>query len=94
MENPNIFEDDDWALVELFRWQYGKLPYNDYRKLDVSEGLRKMAEALEKACKPHTRSDNDDIPALHNVISVLYFCSKRLKGHDVLATTGKNSKDQ
>lgn len=38
---------DNWAKVELFRWQHGELPKSDdTRKLDVAVASKKMANAL------------------------------------------------
>lgn len=44
--------DDDWARVELWRWQYGDLPQpDDFRPLDESAGLMAMSKAIENGCK-------------------------------------------
>ena len=38
--------NDNWAEVELFRWQHGELPKSDdTRKLDVCVAAEKMAQA-------------------------------------------------
>jgi hypothetical protein len=40
---------EQWAQVELFRWQYGELPEaNDLRPRDVPRGLKNMAVAVAK----------------------------------------------
>jgi hypothetical protein len=55
MNDPN----DNWAQVELYRWQHGELPGEDghaERPLDEAAGLRAMADALEKGCKSGDRS--------------------------------------
>lgn len=44
------YQDPDraWIMVELFRWQYGKLPgSDDMRKVDLVEATRKMALAID-----------------------------------------------
>lgn len=64
--NPN----DGWAMVELWRWQYGKLPdENDTRPLDISQGLKGMADALEK-------NNPSNFPTPFNIISVLRYVAK------------------
>jgi hypothetical protein len=69
--------NDDWAKVELFRWQYGELPRGiDHRKLDVSKGLTAMAKAIEDGCKS---GDYEKMPAPFNVVSVLQFCARKIK---------------
>lgn len=70
--------DDSWAQVELFRWQYGELPKdgNDRRKLDVSEGLRNMAKAIEAGCKGGGR---EAMPTPFNVCSVLNYAAKLIE---------------
>lgn len=69
--------DDTWARVELFRWQYGVLPSNsDNRKLDVAEGLKGMAQAIETRCK----TGKGDMPTPANVVSVLRYVAELVKG--------------
>jgi hypothetical protein len=63
--------EDSWALVELYRWQYGELPGANEKPLDEAEGLRGMAEAIE-------RGDPKNFPAPFNVVSVLRYAAKRL----------------
>lgn len=65
--------NDSWAEVELYRWQYGELPPQDEtcKALDVSEGLRGMAKAIEK-------HDLNNFPSPSNVISVLRYVAKLL----------------
>ncbi|MEQ1862456.1 MAG: hypothetical protein ABMA13_21265, partial [Chthoniobacteraceae bacterium] len=46
--------NDQWAQVELYRWQHGHLPGEQgtvERPLDVSAGLRGMADAIELGCR-------------------------------------------
>lgn len=39
--------NDNWAEVELFRWQYGELPKpTDSRRLNLAEAAAKMAKAV------------------------------------------------
>jgi hypothetical protein len=73
----NADDDDDWAQVELFRWQYGKLPYNDSRPLNPSIALIKMADAIEEGCRKKTKN-HSDMPSPYNVCEVLRYCSRRL----------------
>jgi hypothetical protein len=70
--------DDDWAMVELFRWQYGALPTNDdyNKKLDISVGLRNMAEAIRHGSE--TRN-YDKLPTILSVALVLKYCAKKLE---------------
>lgn len=71
--------DDSWAEVELFRWQYGKLPNTtDYDcVLDVSAGLEGMSKAIELACKEPGKGH--PMPAPFNVCAVLEYCARRLR---------------
>ena len=65
--------NDSWAEVELWRWQYGSLPKpDDDRKLDISEGLKGMADAIEKG-------KVEDFPSPFSVVSVLRYAAKQLK---------------
>jgi hypothetical protein len=71
LNNP----EDDWAKIELWRWQYGKLPDND-RPLDVSKGLMSMAKAIADGCESGDRSK---MPTPFNVCEVLRFCARNWK---------------
>ena len=63
---------DSWAAVELFRWQYGKLPSTtDMRPLDVPVALRAMAAAL-------LRVSPSEWPTPQNLSSVLFYVAKQL----------------
>jgi hypothetical protein len=65
--------NDDWAEVELFRWQHGDLPSpEDRRPLDVPTGLRKMADAI-------VLGDRANFPSPHNVVSALRYAAKKLE---------------
>jgi hypothetical protein len=67
--------NDNWAEVELWRWQYGELPAStDMRPLNVPEGLRGIAAAIEKGCKEHKP---DEMPSPFNVCSVLRYVASR-----------------
>ena len=74
--NPN----DSWAQVELFRWQYGVLPApKDFRPLNVAEGLRKMADAIQAAkTTGATAEEQQNIPAPFNVFSVMTYAANLL----------------
>jgi hypothetical protein len=57
---------DDFVEVELWRWQYGDLPqWGDERKLDIAEGLRKMADACE----------SKEPPLLATIALILRYCA-------------------
>lgn len=61
--------NDDWAQVELHRWQYGALPKpDDYRPLNLSIAANAMADAIENGCK-----QQGPMPAPHNVCSDLRY---------------------
>lgn len=65
--------DDDWAEVELFRWQYGVVPMpGDDRKLNISEGLRGMSRAIENGCK----DSKHPMPTPFNICSILDYCAR------------------
>jgi hypothetical protein len=67
--------NDNWAQVELYRWQHGNLPGEPGTKLlalDVPTALMKMAEAL-------SQPDQSKWPAPFNVASVLSYAAKQLK---------------
>ena len=66
--------NDSWAEVELYRWQYGKLPLinGTQKPLNVSAGLMGMARAIELG-------DKDNFPAPFNVVSVLRYVAKKLE---------------
>lgn len=68
--------EDNWAEVELWRWQYGELPgQDDMRPLIVSEGIIGMAKAIEKG-------DELNFPTPMNVISVLRYAAKKIKENE------------
>lgn len=65
--------NDDWAEVELYRWQYGELPPpNDNRPLNIPTALKNMANAIEKR-------DMKNFPSPLGVTSVLRYVAKRVK---------------
>lgn len=75
MIDPN----DNWAQVELYRWQHGHLPGDDGKPelpLSVPAGVRAMASAIEEGCRTGDRSK---IPAPFNVCSVLMYVAKLLE---------------
>ena len=64
--------EDDWARVELWRWQYGTLPTpDDMRPLDVAYGMVQMARALDLPMKR-----GSDMPMPCNVAAVLRYAAK------------------
>jgi hypothetical protein len=69
---------DSWAQVELHRWQYGELPQpTDMRPLNVAEGLRKMADAIQTGChREATAEQRENMPAPFNVCSVMRYAAK------------------
>lgn len=73
--------NESWAQVELFRWQYGVLPESgDFRPLDVSIGIRNMAEALIKGCKKSASTeDKANMPAPFNVYEVMKYAAKLIE---------------
>lgn len=81
-----VLHDDpfeEWARVELYRWQYGQLD-DTSKRLDVSAGLSRMADAIELACKDHGRGH--PMPTPFNVCAVLRFCAGQLKKQDAKET--------
>lgn len=72
--------NDNWAQVELFRWQYGELPQpTDTRPLDVAEGLRKMSVALMEGCQKDAATEaKENMPSPFNVVSVMQYVAKLL----------------
>lgn len=70
-----IEHNDNWAEVELYRWQHGFLPGEEGKpslKLDVAHGLRAMANAF---------SGRDPLkwPAPFNIASVLAYTAKLIE---------------
>ena len=62
--------EDSWAMVELWRWQYGTLPQpGDMRPLDPAAGLRGMADAIRKG-------DRENFPSPGNVVAVLEYAAR------------------
>ena len=64
--------NDSWAMVELYRWQYGRLPVGIDEKLSIPIALNKMADAIEK-------KDMNNFPTPLAVMSILRFVAKKLK---------------
>ena len=75
--NVTVNADDSWAEVELFRWQYGELPF-DNRPLDISAGLEAMAKAIEDGCESGGKKP---MPSPYNVVMVLEYCARKLRIH-------------
>lgn len=70
--SPN--PEDSWAMVELYRWQYGHLPTDDCtdKPLIVSDGLKGMADAFSSV-------DAEDWPHPMNIAAVLRYVSNLVK---------------
>lgn len=70
---------DEWARVELYRWQHGHLPGQPGEKpkqLDIVAGVRGMADAIETGCR---KGFTSHMPEPFNVVSVLRFVAKMLE---------------
>lgn len=62
--------DDSWALVELYRWQYGQLPMDSKDgELDISIALKNLAEAIEAG-------ESRNFPTPFNMVMILKYLSK------------------
>lgn len=71
--------NDNWAQVELYRWQHGNLPGEPgtvEKPLSEAAGLRAMADALERGCKSGNRAD---MPEPFNVCSVMRYAAKLIE---------------
>ena len=66
--------NDDWAQVELYRWQHGNLPNDAELPLIESIALQNMANAIEEGCKS---GDASKMPTPYNVCSVLRYIAKK-----------------
>ncbi len=73
--------NDEWALVELYRWQHGKLPpLNQTGKpFDSAQGFAAMAARIERGPGP------DEFPTPDNVASVLRYAASRIRSDRELA---------
>jgi hypothetical protein len=63
---------DNWAKVELYRWQHGELPPDnekDVKPLNVPEALRAGVKMM----------DTKDCPSVFNVAQVLSYVAKELE---------------
>jgi hypothetical protein len=74
--------NEQWALVELHRWQYGHLPGEsgtnaDKEPLDIPIALRKIAAGIEKGCKPGGKPD--DMISPFNLCEVLKYLAGKFK---------------
>ena len=74
-KNQELDLNNNWAKVELWTWQYDKLPSNDDdRPLDIPVALNAMANAL---------LNNKTKPQLYSVAAVLryiaYLLDKKVK---------------
>jgi len=65
-------EEDSWARIELWRWQYGHLPImGELRPLDISKALNNLSKALE-------RGERTNYPTPMGVITILRYVAKIL----------------
>ncbi len=74
-EDPN----DEWARVELYRWQHGHLPGEPDHKpqtLDITAGIRGMADAIERGLRTGKTSH---VPDPGNIVSVMRFAANLLE---------------
>lgn len=75
---PQRHPEDDWALVELFRWQYGELPKSgDDRGVDVPVAIQAMADAFARNARD--KDHMKPFPSPQNIHSVLEFCGRRIR---------------
>lgn len=74
LEQLSSDSNEQWALVELYRWEHGELPrMGEQKPLSIKNAVMKMAEAF-------TIEDEKKWPAPMNIASVLaYLASKLLK---------------
>lgn len=64
--------NEQWALVELYRWQFGELPkMGEAQPLSVKTAVMKMAESF-------TQPNPEKWPAPMNIASVLAYLSTRM----------------
>ena len=66
--------DDNWALVELYRWQYGELPTEGAKPLNIGLGLQGMAKAIKDAGEA---GDFSQMPTPFNVMMVLEYMARQ-----------------
>lgn len=79
LDIPNM--NDQWALVELHRWQYGGLPQpDDVRRVAFKPALEAMGSALWNTEPTHEGAPRPETPAPFNVASVFKFCQRFLAG--------------
>ena len=69
-----------WAMVELWRWQFGMLPHEQEEDdvglaLDVPVAIEAMANAIQKG-------DADNFPKPVNVVAVLRYAAKLIRATD------------
>lgn len=57
---------DSWALVELYRWQHGDLPDENYKPLNIDQALLNCAKNMGEG----------NVPEVFNVMSVLDYLGR------------------
>lgn len=80
----NEDQNDEWARVELYRWQHGHFPGQPGHKpqtLDITAGIRAMADALEREVRTGKTSH---APDLFSTVSVLRFTANLLDKYKAL----------
>ena len=89
-DDAGLSPQDDWARVELWRWQYGTLPTpDDMRPLDVAYGMVQMAKSLELPLKR-----DRDVPMPGNVAAVLRYAAKIIAAGNALYLSTANAAGQ
>lgn len=65
--------EDDWAEVELSRWQTGELPDENSPPLDIQLALKNIADNIETSVR---NKNMEDMIAPFNLCSVLRYLAK------------------
>jgi hypothetical protein len=74
--------DENWALVELYRWEYGQLPpscSDDAEEADKEPEKVHLKIALNSMADCLAGNDHDKWPKPFNVASVLRYVARRVK---------------
>lgn len=68
-----IDPDDDWAEVELSKWQTGELPTENSPPLDISFALKNIANNIEESIR---NKNMEQMITPFNLCSVLRYLAK------------------